>query len=54
MKKGLKWVWLVVVLIALVGLFMSFFEDDSGVTIGEHMRPMLEQGRLALPKGGAS
>ena len=34
-------------------VFLSFFETDTGATIGERVVPMLEQGRLALPKGEA-
>ena len=32
-------------------IFLSFVEGDDGRTIGEHVIPMLEQGRLALPRG---
>jgi hypothetical protein len=32
-------------------IFLSFFEDDTGTTVGEYMRPMLEtSGQLLLPK----
>ena len=57
--RGMAWYITSMVKAATFGIFsfedifMSFFEGDGGVTIGEHMRPMLEQGRLALPKGGA-
>jgi hypothetical protein len=34
-------------------LFMSYFEGDDGRTIGEYAIGMLEQGRLALPRGDA-
>lgn len=32
-------------------VFLSFVEGEDGRTIGEHVIPMLEQGRLALPRG---
>jgi hypothetical protein len=32
-------------------VFLSFFVTASGETIGEHIIPMLESGRLQLPKG---
>lgn len=32
-------------------VFLSFVEDETGHTIGERLIPMLEQGRLALPRG---
>lgn len=35
-------------------VFLSFVEGEDGRTVGEHIIPMLESGRLALPKGGSS
>ena len=32
-------------------VFLSFVEDANSMTIGEHVIPMLEQGRLMLPRG---
>jgi len=32
-------------------IWLSFIEDSDGRTIGEHVIPMLEAGRLQLPKG---
>ena len=34
-------------------VFLSFVEDGAGKTVGEYVIPMLEQGRLLLPKGAA-
>jgi len=34
-------------------VFLSFVEGEDGRTIGEAVIPMLESGRLALPKGGS-
>lgn len=55
--RGMAWYITSMVKAATFGLFefedvfMSFFETSEGETIGERMRPMIEQGRLALPKG---
>lgn len=32
-------------------VFLAYFEDDTGRTIGEALIPELELGRLALPRG---
>ncbi len=39
-------------LLSFEDVFLSFFVGDDGHTIGETFIPMLEQGRLQLPKGG--
>lgn len=55
--RGLAWYIESLVKAATFGLvqfeavFLAFFEDDRGRTIGEHLIPGIEQGRLALPKG---
>ena len=52
--RGMAWYTTSMVKAATFGLFsfedifMSFFEAPSGVTIGEHMKPMLESGRLMI------
>lgn len=55
--RGISWYITSMVKAATFGLFsfedvfMSFFETPGGVTIGEHMKPMLESGRLTLNAG---
>lgn len=35
-------------------VFLAYFEDDRGHTLGEHLVPKIEQGQLALPAGAAT
>lgn len=41
-------------LIPFEAIFLAHFEAPGGRTIGEHLIPQIEQGRLALPSGGGS
>jgi hypothetical protein len=34
-------------------VFLPYFEDDQGRTIGEVLVPQIQQGRLTLPKGAS-
>jgi len=59
--RGLAWYLESLVKAATFGIvpfeavFLAYFEDAQGKTIGEHVIPMLEEGALALPAiGGTS
>jgi len=59
--RGLAWYLESLVKAATFGIvpfeavFLAYFEDAHGKTIGEHVIPMLEEGKLARPAiGGTS
>jgi hypothetical protein len=58
--RGLSWYLESLVKAATFGIvpfeavFLAYFEDAQGKTIGEHVIPMLEEGKLALPAIGGT
>lgn len=55
--RGLAWYIESLVKAAAFGIvpfeavFLAYFEDDKGVTIGDQLIPQIENGILALPRG---
>lgn len=58
--RGLAWYLESLVKAATFGIvpfeavFLAYFEDVRGRTIGEHLIPMIESGKLALPAMGGT
>lgn len=57
--RGLAWYIESLVKAAAFGIvpfeavFLAYFENDRGVTIGDQLIPQIENGQLALPKGSS-
>jgi hypothetical protein len=57
--RGLAWYIESLVKAAAFGIvpfeavFLAYFENDRGVTIGDQLIPQIEQGVLALPRGSS-